>query len=178
MLADALTLNQDFYEHSHQYPAAARYARSIVALAGLSHGLGSGLILLLYKPSFLELVAGVLINGLSVVVGYYLWTYGLWKINSYLTPVPPYRELLVPVGFAYAPQMLNLLTVIPLLGRPITLTLAGWTLLGAIAAVRAGLNIGLAKATLLAGVGFTLMQVGIGLVQEGVQNWVAPNLLQ
>ncbi|MGG6238928.1 hypothetical protein ACQ4N7_09830 [Nodosilinea sp. AN01ver1] len=179
VLADALTLNQDFYEHSHQYPAAKQYARSIVVLAGLSHGLGSGLILLLYKPSLLELVAGVLINGLSVVAGYYLWTYGLWKINAYLAPpVPPYRELLVPVGFAYTPQMLNLLTVIPLLGRPITLALAGWTLLGAIAAVRAGLNIGLVKATLLAGVGFTLVQVGIGLVQEGVQNWVAPNLLQ
>ncbi|PSN09973.1 hypothetical protein C7293_29720 [filamentous cyanobacterium CCT1] len=179
VLADALTLNQDFYEHSHRYPAATQYARGIVALAGLSHGLGSGLILLLYKPSFLELALGVLSNGLSVVVGYYLWTYGLWKINTYLAPpVPPYRELLVPVGFAYAPQMFNLLTVIPLLGRPITLTLAGWTLLGAIAAVRAGLNIGLVKATLLAGVGFTLVQVGIGLVQEGVQNWVAPNLLQ
>lgn len=179
VLADALTLNQDFYEHSHQYPAAARYARSIVVLAGLSHGLGSGLILLLYRPSFLELSLGVLINGLSVVVGFYLWTYGLWKINTYLaTSVPPYRELLVPVGFAYSPQVLNLLTVIPLFGPPITLALAGWTLLGAIAAVRAGLNIGLVKATLLAGVGFTLVQVGIGLVQAGMQDWVAPNLLQ
>jgi hypothetical protein len=39
--------------------------------------------------------------------------------------------------------------------------------------VRAGLNIGLAKAALLAGVGFTLVQVAIGLVQTGVQNWVA-----
>ncbi|MGB3311702.1 MAG: hypothetical protein WBG32_10550 [Nodosilinea sp.] len=179
MLADALTLNQDFYEHSHRYPAAARYARGVVVLAGLSHGLGSGLILLLYKPSFLQLTLGLLINSLSVVAGYYLWTYGLWKINTYLAPpVPPYRELLVPVGFAYTPQMLNLLTVVPMLGRSITLALAGWTLLGAIAAVRAGLNIGLTKATLLAGVGFTLVQVGVGLVQEGVQNWVAPNLLQ
>ncbi|MFQ4140412.1 hypothetical protein PGN35_029265 [Nodosilinea sp. PGN35] len=174
VLADALTLNQDFYEHSHRYPAATRYARGIVGLAALSHGLGSGLILLLYQPSLLQLVGGILVNGLSVVAGYYLWTYAIWKLDTYIAPpVPPYRELLIPVGFAYTPQVLNLLTVIPLLGRPITLALAGWTLLGAIAAVRAGLNIGLVKATLLAGVGFTLVQVGIGLVQAGVQNLVA-----
>ncbi len=174
VLADALTLNQDFYEHSHRYPKAERFARGIVGLAALSHGLGSGLILLLYHPSLLQLLAGVVINTLTVLAGYYFWTYALWKINTYLAPTtPPYRELSIAVGFAYTPQVLNLLTVIPLLGRPITLALAGWTLLGAIAAVRAGLNIGLVKATLLAGTGFTLVQVGIGLVQAGVQNWVA-----
>jgi hypothetical protein len=174
VLADALTLNQDFYEHSHQYPKAAQFAQGIVGLAALSHGLGSGLILLLYRPSLPQLVIGVLINVLAVFVGYYFWTYALWKINTFLAPsTPPYRELLIPVGFAYTPQVLNLLTVVPLLGRPITLALAGWTLLGAIAAVRAGLNLGLVKAALLAGTGFTLVQVGIGLVQAGVQDWVA-----
>ncbi|PZO37831.1 MAG: hypothetical protein DCF17_15425 [Shackletoniella antarctica] len=174
VLLDALTLNQDFYEHSHRYPAAKGYALGIVALAAVSHGLGSGLILLLYQPSLLQLGLGVLINIASVIAGYYLWTYAIWKLDTYMAPpVPPYRELLIPVGFAYTPQVLNLLTVIPLFGRPITLALAGWTLLGAIAAVRAGLNIGLAKAALLAGVGFTLVQVAIGLVQTGVQNWVA-----
>lgn len=173
-MLDALTLNQDFYEHSHRYPAAKSYAQGIVALAAVSHGLGSGLILLLYQPSLLQLGLGVLINSASVIAGYYLWTYAIWKLDTYIAPpVPPYRELLIPVGFAYTPQMLNFLTVIPLLGRPITLALAGWTLLGAIAAVRAGLNIGLVKAALLAGVGFTLVQVAIGLVQSGVQNWVA-----
>lgn len=179
VLADALTLNQDFYEHSHRYPKAEQFSQGIVGLAALSHGLGSGLILLLYYPSLLQLVAGVLINTLTVLAGYYFWSYALWKIHTYLVPpTPPYRELLIPVGFAYTPQVLNLLTVIPLLGPPITLALAGWTLLGAIAAVRAGLNIGLIKATLLAGTGFTLVQVGIGLVQAGVQDWVAPSLLQ
>ncbi|WOD38967.1 hypothetical protein [Nodosilinea sp. E11] len=175
VLLDALTLNRDFYEHSHHYPAAKRLAQGIVAVAAISHGLGSGLILLLYQPSLFQLGLGVLINSLSVIGGYYLWTYAIWKVDTYINPpVPPYRELLIPVGFAYTPQILNLLTVIPLFGRPITLALAGWTLLGAIAAVRAGLNIDLAKATLLAGVGFTLVQVAIGLVQSGVQSWVSP----
>jgi hypothetical protein len=174
VLLDALTLNRDFYEHSHRYPAARRYAQGIVALAAISHGLGSALILLLYQPSPGQFVLGTLVNVASVVAGYYLWTYAIWKLDTYVNPpVPPYRELLIPVGFAYAPQVLNLLTVIPLFGRPITLALAGWTLLGAIAAVRAGLNIGLGRAALLAGVGFTLVQVAIGLVQAGVQGWVA-----
>lgn len=173
VLRDALTLNPAFYEHSHCDPAAYRYALGIVVLAALSHGLGSALILLLDRPSAWLLALGTLINIASVVAGYYLWTYALWKPSVSLNPsVPPYRELLIPVGFAYTPQIFNLLTVIPLFGQPITLALAGWTLLGAIAAVRSGLNIGLGKAALLAGVGFTLVQVAIGLVQAGVQRWV------
>lgn len=174
VLVDALTLNQSFYEHSHQYPAAFPLAQGVVGLAALSHGLGSGLVLLLYQPSPLQWVIGTLANILSVIAGYYLWTYAIWTLDTYIAPpVPPYRELLIPVGFAYAPQVLNLLTVIPLFGPAIVLGLAGWTLLGAIAAVRAGLNIGLGKAVLLAGVGFTLVQVALGLIQALVQAWVA-----
>lgn len=86
--------------------------------------------------------------------------------------MPPYRELLIPVGFAYAPQVLNLLGVIPLFGPAIALGLAGWTLLGAIAAVRAGLNISLAKAVLLASVGFIPVQIALGLIQATVQTWI------
>lgn len=173
VLVDALTLNPAFYEHSHRSAIALPLAQGIVGSAALSYGLGSGLVLLLSQPSPVQWGVGTLINGLSLVAGYYLWTYAIWLLDTYLAPpVPPYRELLIPVGFAYAPQVLNLLGVIPLFGPAIALGLAGWTLLGAIAAVRAGLNISLAKAVLLASVGFIPVQIALGLIQATVQTWI------
>jgi hypothetical protein len=173
VLWDALTLNTDFYDDAHADPRAVRAAQIIVGLAALSHGLGSGMILLIYQPSVLGWIAGFLISGLSVVAGYYLWTYTIWQIDRKINPpVPPYRDLLAPVGFAYTPQILNFLTVVPLFGTPITLVLASWSLLAAIVAVRYGLNIPLWKAMIMAGIGFTLVQVGIGLIQRLTQVWL------
>ncbi len=172
VLWDALTLDQDFYEDAHRDPTTERLAPVMVWLAAISHGIGSGFILLIYQPALPWLILGVLVNTLSVVAGYYLWTYTIWQVDArWQNHVPPYRELLAPVGFAYTPQLLNVLTVIPLFGPPLRLGLAGWSLLAAIAAVRQGLNVSLGKAMIMAGVGFTLVQVAIGLVQLWVQTW-------
>jgi len=43
--------------------------------------------------------------------------------------------LLSPIGFAYAPQVLNFLTLVSLLGQPIGQVLAVWSLLAVIVAV-------------------------------------------
>jgi len=78
--------------------------------------------------------------------------------------------LLSPIGFAYAPQVLNFLTLIPLLGQPIERVLAVWSLLAVIVAVRQGLDI--SWAALLCLVGWPLIQVAIGLVQTFEQELV------
>jgi hypothetical protein len=72
---------------------------------------------------------------------------------------------LIPIGFAYAPQVLNFLTLIPLLGRPIELLLSVWSLLAVIVAVRQGLDIRTGWATVICLVGWPLVQVAIGFVQ-------------
>ncbi|NMF86512.1 hypothetical protein [Nodosilinea sp. P-1105] len=174
VLWEALTLDQDFYEDAHKDAKTERLAPVIVWLAAISHGIGSSFILVIYQPGLLKLGLGLVINTLSVVVGYYLWTYTIWQINARLkTRTPAYQELLAPVGFAYTPQVLGFLTVIPLFGPPLRLGLAGWSLLAAIVAVRQGLNLSLARAMVMAGVGFTLVQVAIGLIQLWMQAWAS-----
>ena len=83
----------------------------------------------------------------------------------------PYRELLSPIGFAYAPQILNFLTLIPLLGRPIELLLAGWTLLAVIVAVRQALTISTLWAAMISLVSFPLIQIVTGVIQVAVQQF-------
>ena len=170
-LRNALALNSDFYENTHNTPRNRRIALTIVILAAFSQALGSAVILLINRATFSILLLALLINILSLVAGYYFWTFTIWKIGQWLKPIDPtYGDLLNPIGFAYAPQVLNFLTLIPLLGRPIELILAVWSLLAAIIAVRQGLDISTRKAALICLVGWPLIQIAIGFIQVLEQN--------
>ena len=112
------------------------------------------------------LILSLIVDALSVVAGYYFWTLTIWLIGQWLKrDALTYRELLIPIGFAYAPQVLNFLTIIPLLGRPIELLLALWSLLAVIVAVRQGLDIKTRWSALICLVGWPLVQVAIGFIQ-------------
>ena len=163
---DALTLDANFYEDAHTSPRAVEIAQLVVILAAIAHALGSILIPVLAQVSLPLLGLIFVINGLMVVLGYYFWTYSIWKMGKWWRlSLPTYRELLAPIGFAHAPQIFNFLTVVPLLGRPIEISLATWSLLATIVAVNRGLNIKLRWAILICVVGWLFVEITIGVVQ-------------
>lgn len=162
----ALTLNATFYENARDTPKTYRRSLTIVILAAISHILGSAIILLINRATLPILIAALLLDGIGVVLGYYFWTLTITKIGDWLKPNHvSYRELLIPIGYAYAPQVLNFLTLIPLLGRPIELVLSVWSLLAVIVAVRQGLDISNRTAILICLVGWPLIQIAIGSIQ-------------
>lgn len=165
-LRNALALNANFYENAPNTPQTRKLALTIVSLAAFSHALGSAVILLINRATFPILLVALLIDILSIVMGYYFWTFTIWKLGQWLKPIDPtYGNLLNPIGFAYAPQVLSFLTLIPLLGRPIELILAVWSLLAVIVAVRQGLDISTRKAALICLVGWPLIQIAVGFIQ-------------
>lgn len=169
-LWNALALDANLYENAANNSKTHRLALTIVILAAVSRALGSSVILLISVTKFPPLpilVLAVVIDVLSVVLGYYFWTLTIWKIGQWLRPNhAKYGDLLSPIGFAYATQVLNFLTVIPLLGEPIQLALAVWSLLAVIVAVRQGLDISNRTSTLICLVGWPLVQIAIGSVQR------------
>ena len=172
-LWNALILNADFYEAARNTPKNQRIARTIVILAAFSHVLGSAIILLINLAQPFILLLALVLDALSVMVGYYFWTYSINLISDKLKPNHvTYQDLLIPIGFAYAPQVLNFLTVIPLLGRPIELILSVWSLLAVIVAVRQGLDIKTRLAAFICLVGWPVIQLAIGFVQVFEQELV------
>jgi hypothetical protein len=183
ILWDALTLDEHLYDDAHEHPRYRRIAQGIVAIAAISHAIGSTVILLVYRASIPFLLLSLVINGLSVFGGYYFWTFTIWKIGHWLyrpfqnhqhestSPVPDFKDLLSPIGFAHAPQVFNFLTVIPLLGRPIEIGLALWSLLAVIVAVRYALDIRMWRSILICVIGWPIVQVAIGVVQILLQQW-------
>ncbi|MDF5729392.1 MAG: YIP1 family protein [Rhizonema sp. PD38] len=165
-LSNALVLDASLYENARNTPKTHRLALTIVILAALSHALGSAVILLINLATIPELLVTLVIDALWLIVGYYFWTFTIWKVGQWLKPIDPtYSDLLSPIGFAYAPQVLNFLTLIPLLGRSIELILAAWSLLAVIVAVRQGLDITTRKAAFICLIGWPLIQIAIGLLQ-------------
>jgi hypothetical protein len=172
-LVKALSLDANFYENAHNTPKTHRLALTIVLLAAFSHALGTMVILIINRATFPILPFALFLSGMSVVAGYYFWTFTILKIGQWLKSIDPtYGDLLGPIGFAYAPQVLNFLTLIPLLGRPIEFILAIWSLLAVIVAVRQGLDIRTRQAALISLVGFPLIQAAIGFVQVFTQELV------
>lgn len=162
----ALSLQAEFYENACNNSSARRIALTIVTLAALSHTLGSAVILAIKRVSFPYLLPSLIVNFLSVLAGYYVWTWVIWKLGQWLKPIDPtYRDLSIPIGFAYAPQTVNFLTLIPLLGQPIQLILAVWSLLAVIVAVRQGLDLSTLRSAIICIIGWTLIQLAIGFIQ-------------
>jgi len=166
----ALTLAPELYANLCRVPRTMRSAQILVGTAALSHAIGSSMILLTYNTSlWLQLLAFV-INGASIIAGYYFWTFTIWKVGSWLqTSVHHYKRLLNPIGFTYAPQVFNVFTAVPLLGRSIEIGLALWSLVAAIVALRAGFNIRFSKAIGICTLGWVMIQVAIGVIQLWVQ---------
>lgn len=167
----ALALNSHFYENARDTPRNRQIALTIVLMATVSRLLGSTMILLINRATIATLLMALMLDGLVMVSGYYFWTFVVWKVGQWLKPIDPtYRELLSPIGFAYAPQIFNVLTLIPLLGHPIELVLAVWSLLAVIVAVREGLDIKTRQAALISILGWVPLQLAIGVVQILEQN--------
>lgn len=166
-LGNALILNANFYEQAPNTRRNRRLALIIVTLAALSHMVGQAVILLLTQAPWPLLLIALVLDFLAVLLGYYFWAFTIWKIGQWLRSGPPsYRELLIPIGFAYAPQSLNFLKIIPFLGEPIELGLAIWSLLAVIIAVRQGLDLKLRWAALICLVGWPVIQVTLRLGQD------------
>ena len=108
-IKNALLLNEQLYDNACNTPFNNQLALTIVILAGVSHALGSIFILLINRASIYLLLLALLIDALSIIIGYYVWTLTIWKVGQWIKSIDPtFRSLLSPIGFAYAPQILKL----------------------------------------------------------------------
>ena len=168
----SLTLDARFYQAARGERKTLRRALTIVLLAALSRAIASIVISLLNRATPSALMITLLLGIVSVIVFYYLWTFTIWKAGQWLRFNPPtYRDLLCPVGFAYAPQLLTFVTVVPVLGRAIELILTIWTLYAVILAVSRTMNITKPQAALISILSFPVVQMVPIVIQVVAQQF-------
>ena len=132
----AMSLDVSFYEEAASNDGMTRDALNMVIVIAVLNGIGAFLGQL-FGLNFFAAFAYLLVQTLLVVLGYYIAAYvtqyvGAAMFNGQGTQ----PQMLRTLGFAYAPQVLGVLSFIPCVGGLISLVGAIWFLVCGFFAVR------------------------------------------
>lgn len=160
MVRRALTLDPSIFGLAAQTPAALPVALSVVALAGLSEGVGQSIVLFINRVRPRRFVLALVLSAFSHTVGYMFWTATVWVLGMYLFGrTAPYNTLARAVGLAYAPHLLGFFVLTPYLGALFSLVIAVWSLLATVVAAQMALDITVWQAVACSGLGWLLVQI-------------------
>lgn len=144
------------FEEIEADKTATTQAALIVAVIALLSGLG-GVFWALFRDT--SAGGGFFSNLISVFAGWLVWSFVSWFVGtSFFGGKADIGEMLRVIGFAYSPQILN---IIPCIGP-----IAGfiWTLIAGFIAIRQGLDLDNTKAFLTVLVGFLVYLVIFALL--------------
>lgn len=144
-LIGAARLDIEMYEEVEADRQATAQAALVVCLSAAAVAVGEAKTGLVAVASALsaELLGWLLWSGITYVIGAKL-----------LKGTATWGELLRTIGFAQAPGLLSMFRLIPVLNGPVLHVVRLWKLILAIVAIRQALDVGTARAILVAALGF------------------------
>jgi hypothetical protein len=160
----ALKLDTNTFEDIERDPSAISQTVGIIALASLASGLAN----IWYGG-----ISGIIFGVIMSLVGYAIWATVVWLVGTKLMPDPAtkadFPETFRVLGFAAAPGVLAIVTIIPLLGWLLMLLVYPiiwlWSMAIMVFAVRAVLDYtDTFKAVIVVIIGFVCYLVFFGLV--------------
>lgn len=160
LIRRALALDPSVYRLLSEDGLGLGIALLVVALAGLSEGVGQSLVLFINRITPRRFVLSLLLSAATHAVGYLFWAATIWLVGVRL--FGRQEEFVVvarAVGLAYAPQLFGFFILTPYLGSLFALVIGVWTLLATVVAVHAGLELTIWQAVACSGVGWLLGQV-------------------
>lgn len=130
----AARLDPSAYETVEADQEATTQALLIVILVGISTGIGT----------LTQGIGGLIFGIIAGVIGWVVYSTVAYWVGTTIFPGPETRatvgQVLRTLGFAYTPQLLNFLRVIPVLGPLIALIVLIWSLVAAVIALRQALD--------------------------------------
>ncbi|MGH9310052.1 MAG: YIP1 family protein [Vicinamibacterales bacterium] len=107
----ALKLDANTFEDIERDPAAMGQAVGVIAISAVASGLAN----VWYGG-----ISGIILGLITSLIGYALWATVVWLVGTKLMPDPAtkadFPETFRVLGFAAAPGVLAIITIIPLLG--------------------------------------------------------------
>jgi hypothetical protein len=114
------------------------------------------------------LVFGLVMGVVSALVGWFVWSFITYFIGTKLFKGPQteatYGQLLRCIGFSDTPQILGILSFVPVLGWAISLLAAIWSLVAMVIGVRQALDFSTGRAVATCIVGFIVLVIILALV--------------
>jgi len=137
----AARLDKSFYEEVEHDTSYGQDALMVVILAALSGGVGSFLGGLILRTGFLRSIGSLIVGIITAVIGYYVWVFVAQYVGTrFFKGQGDFGEVQRAFGFAYAPQVLNILSFIPCIGALVPLVTWLWSLVTGFVAIRQSLD--------------------------------------
>jgi hypothetical protein len=151
----AMRLDANTFEEVERDPTAMGQAAGVIALSAVSVGLGN-----MYYGG----ISGIVWQVIIALIGYVVWSVLVWIIGTKVMPDPEtkadFAETFRVLGFAAAPGIFGIVTIIPLLGWLLLFVIWLWQIAAMVIAVKAVLdytNIG--KAVIVVVIGFIVNMI-------------------
>ena len=113
-------------------------------------------------------VPSVLAGAVSAFVAWAIWSAITYVIGTWLGGTATWGELLRTIGFAHAPGILVVASLVPVVGELIALIAFFWVLIAGIIAIRQALDFGTGRAILPAVLGFIPWLIAMALVEAAM----------
>ena len=130
-LIGAMKLDPGTFEDIERDPTALSQTIGVIALAAVSLGIGN----VWYGG-----VSGIVFSIITSLIGYVLWAVVVWLVGTKVMADPAtkadFQETFRVVGFAAAPGVLGIITIIPILGWLLVFLLWLWSIAAMVVAVR------------------------------------------
>jgi hypothetical protein len=131
----AAKLDAHTFEEIERDETAMAQAVGVIALAAVSAGIGN---------IFYGGISGIVFSAFASLVGYAVWAVIVWLVGTKLMPDPAtkadFPETFRVIGFAAAPGLLGIITIIPILGWLLMFCIWLWTIAAMVVAVKAVLD--------------------------------------
>lgn len=112
----AIKLDATFYEEVEQDPSYDQDSLMVVILASLLGGIG-GLIGMAISGQILGAIIAFIVAVILTLVGFFLWVWIATFVGvRFFKGTGQFDNVKRAMGFAYAPQLLNIFSFIPCLG--------------------------------------------------------------
>lgn len=137
----AAKLDKAFYEEVEHDASYSQDALAVVILAALAGGIGSFLGSLFMGSNILTAIGSLIFGVVVAIAAYYVWVFVAQYVGTrFFKGQGDFGEVQRAFGFAYAPQVLNILSFIPCVGWVLPLVTWLWSLATGFVAIRQSLD--------------------------------------
>ena len=151
-IVGAMKLDPNAFEDVERDPTAIGQSVGVIALASVAAGIGN-----IYYGGLTGIVSGAFMS----VISFLIWSLIIWLVGTKLMPEPAtkadYPETFRVLGFAAAPGLASVITIIPLLGYLLMFVIWLWQIAAMVVAVRQVLDFStIGKAIVVVLIGFVI----------------------
>jgi len=152
-------LEADLYEEIKDDSRATAQALEVVLVTGVVAGIGS-MVSVIIEEGFAWAIWGLLFGVSAAIVGWFVWSFITYLVGTRLLRRPEtsatYNELLRTIGFSNSPNVIRILSFIPVLGGVVQIVALLWTLVAGVIAVRQTLGFSTWRAIATCGIGWVI----------------------